>query len=133
MPFFERLARSLFAPAAQGDLGARGERAAADFLRRKGSRILGRNWRCEGGEIDLIARDGPWLVFVEVKTRRGEHVSPEEQVHGHKRNRLNHAADVYLVRYRGNPPPARFDVVAVVWPEAGDPLIRHYPHAFAEG
>lgn len=129
--FLERLTRLLLSPASPDTLGARGERAAARFLRRKGLRIIERNWRCNGGEVDLIARDGHWLVFVEVKTRRGEFVRPEEQVHSFKETRLRHAADVYLARYRGDPPPARFDVVAVLWPEgARHPEIRHEERAF---
>lgn len=131
MPFLEAIARWMLAPKGSDTLGTRGERAAGRYLKSKGYRIIERNWRCDGGEVDLIARDGRWLVFVEVKTRRGEHVRPEEQVHSFKENRLRHAADVYLTRFRGNPPPARFDVVAVVWPEGSrQPLIRHEPHAF---
>ena len=127
----ERLARWLLAPSAPDTLGARGERAAARYLRGKGYRILATNWRCDGGEVDIIARDGQWLVFVEVKTRRGEFVTPEEQVHSFKEGRLGHASDVYLMRYRGDPPPVRFDVVAVVWPEGEKrPTIRHIEHAF---
>lgn len=127
----ERLARWLISPAPSDTLGARGERAARRFLKGKGYRILANNWRCDGGEVDLIARDGQWLVFVEVKTRRGEFVTPEEQVHSHKEGRVRHAADVYLMRFRGDPPLVRFDVVAVVWPEgAKRPTIRHIEHAF---
>ncbi len=129
--FLERLVRWILTPRPKVTLGARGEREAERFLRRKGLRILHRNWRCEGGEVDLIAQDGRWLVFVEVKTRRGEHVRPEDQVHSFKENRLRHAADVYLARYRDDPPPLRFDVVAVVWPEGSRrPLIRHEERAF---
>ena len=131
MPFLEAIARWLLTrPAAT--LGAAGEREAARHLRRKGYRILARNWRCEGGEVDLIARDGPWVVFVEVKTRRsGDRVMPEEQVHAHKQGRLRHAAQVFLSRFRGEPPQVRFDVMAVVWPESSQaPEVRHHPHAF---
>ena len=131
MPFLERLARWFLEAKPSDRLGARGEREAERFLRRKGYRIVERNWRCDGGEVDLIARDGQWLVFLEVKTRRGEHVRPEDQIHSFKEGRLRHAADVYLTRYRGNPPPVRFDVVAIVWPaEDAPPVIRHEAHAF---
>src|SRR5687768_4083316 len=129
--FLERLARLFLASRPLNTLGARGEREAARFLKRKGLRIVERNWRCDGGEVDLIARDGHWLVFVEVKTRRGEFVRPEEQIHSFKEGRLRHAADVYLARYRGAEPAVRFDVVAVIWPEgARRPEIRHEEHAF---
>ena len=52
------------------NLGAAGEKAAAKYLRRRGYRIVARNYRCRGGEIDLIALDADTIVFVEVKTRR---------------------------------------------------------------
>ena len=134
MAFFEALARWLLPPpAARDTLGARGERAAERFLRRLGYRVIGRNWRCDGGEVDLIARDGRWLVFVEVKTRQADQrVRPEEQVHAHKQGRLRHAAAVYAARFRSDPPPVRFDVVSVVWPDgaAKPTAIRHEKHAF---
>ena len=128
--FFQRLAAWLTAPPPSSRLGARGEREAGKFLRKQGLRILERNWRCRGGEIDLVCMEGSVLVFVEVKTRRGEHVSPEEQVDPGKQKRFEHAVDVYLARFRGDPPAVRFDVVAVVWPEHGRPLVRHWPGAF---
>ncbi len=129
--FLERLARMLLAGKPDGSLGAAGERVAERYLRHKGYRTVARNWKCRGGEVDLIVRDGSCLVFVEVKTRRGEHVRPEEQVHSFKEGRLRHAADVYVTRFRGEPPAVRFDVVAVVWPEgAKEPEIRHEEHAF---
>ena len=71
--FFQRLAAWLTAPPPSSRLGARGEREAGKFLRKQGLRILERNWRCRGGEIDLVCMEGSVLVFVEVKTRRGEH------------------------------------------------------------
>ena len=127
----ERLARWFLSPTPSDSLGARGERAAARYLKRRGYRILATNWRCDGGEVDIIARDGQWLAFVEVKTRRGEHVTPEEQVHSFKEGRLRHAADVYLTRFRGDPPAVRCDVVAVLWPDGAQrPSIRHVAHAF---
>lgn len=128
--FLERIARWLTSPPASNRLGARGEREAAKFLRKQGLRVIERNWSCRGGEIDLICREGEVLVFVEVKTRRGEHVSPEEQVDLGKEKRFEHAVDVYLTRFRGEVPPVRFDVVAVVWPERGKPMVRHWRRAF---
>ena len=130
----ERLARWLTSPAPSDTLGACGERAAARFLKGKRYRILATNWRCDGGEVDIIARDGQWLVFVEVKTRRAEFVTPEEQVHSFKEGRVRHAADVYLARQRRRGADellVRFDIVAVVWLEgAKRPTIRHIEHAF---
>jgi putative endonuclease len=111
-------------------LGDRGENAAARFLRNLGYRILDRNFRCDGGEIDIIARDGPTLVFVEVKTREADEPTPEEQVNNPKRHRITKAAKIFLGRYGTPKPPARFDVVAVIWPSGRTPQIRHTPHAF---
>lgn len=112
-------------------LARQGEDAAAAFLRLKGFRIIARNFRCRMGEVDIIAREGDELVFVEVKTRREDHPTPEQQVNAEKQRKLVQLAKFYLSRYGRQPPPARFDVVAVVCPEDGHPpLIRHTPGAF---
>ncbi|MCS7033630.1 MAG: YraN family protein [Phycisphaerae bacterium] len=111
-------------------LGPRGENAAARYLRSKGYRILARNFRLNAGEIDIIARDGPTLVFVEVKTRADNRVAPEEQVDWHKQKQIMQVARVFLSRYGVPRPPARFDVVAVIWPPGCRPQIRHTTSAF---
>ncbi|HET6251767.1 MAG TPA: YraN family protein [Tepidisphaeraceae bacterium] len=111
-------------------MGDRGENVAARFLRNLGYRIIIRNFRCEAGEIDIIARDGKTLVFVEVKTRSYDEPSPEEQVHSSKQHQLTRVARIYLSRYGTPRPPARFDVIAIVWPEGREPIIRHITHAF---
>ena len=122
---------SLFKTAPPRDaLGDRGENQAARFLRGLGYKIIVRNFRCELGEIDIVARDGPTLVFVEVKTRVQDEPSPEDQVHEAKRHQLTRVAKIYLSRYGTPRPPARFDVVAIVWPSGSEPQIRHIPHAF---
>jgi putative endonuclease len=124
-------------PRQRDTLGDRGENVAARYLRNQGYRILTRNFRCPLGEIDIVARDGRTLVFCEVKTRTydkaddpGVGVAPEDQVNPVKQHQVCKAAKYYLSRYGTVPPPARFDVVAVVWPNNADPLIRHTPHAF---
>ena len=123
--------RNLVTQPAQGDsLGGRGENVAARFLRNRGFQIICRNYRCELGEIDIVARDGRTLVFVEVKTRTYDDPAPEDQVNAAKQHQLTKAARHYLSRYGVRQPPARFDVVAVVWPDGRDPQIRHTPHAF---
>jgi putative endonuclease len=111
-------------------LGDRGENVAARYLRNQGYRIIVRNFRCDLGEIDIVARDGSTLVFVEVKTRAYDEPTPEEQVHDGKQHQLTKAGRFYLSRYGTPQPPARFDVVAVVWPPGRDPQIRHTPNAF---
>jgi putative endonuclease len=108
----------------------RGETLAALFLRLKGYRIEVRNWRCTLGEIDIVAWDRDTLVFVEVKARTGISAgSPEVAVDQRKQGRLIMLAQAYLARRFGEPPPCRFDVVAV---EAGRPLprLRHLRAAF---
>ena len=94
-------------------MGSRGERRAARYLRWHGYRILARNFRAAGAEIDLVALDGETLVFVEVKTRRSEAAgSPLAAVDARKQARLRRAAEVYAVR-AGTQRPVRFDVVAI--------------------
>jgi putative endonuclease len=110
-------------------LGDEGERAAARHLRRRGLRVITRNYRTPRGEIDLIARDGDTLVFVEVKTRRAGH--PAEAVTPEKQRRLSLAALTFLRRFGLLEQRCRFDVVAVVWPDAvSPPAIDHIPNAF---
>ena len=110
-------------------LGDRGERAAARYLRRRGLRVLTRGYRVRSGEIDLIARDGETLVFVEVKSRRRG--VPAEAVDREKQRRITLAALHFLRKHRLLDVRSRFDIVAIVWPdERGDPQIEHIPDAF---
>lgn len=96
-------------------LGRRGENAAARYLRRHGYRILARNFRAAGAEIDLIAMEGDTLVFVEVKTRLGTGAgTPQEAVGEHKQRRIRRAAELYAVRHHAVEQPMRFDVVAIL-------------------
>jgi putative endonuclease len=123
--------QSLFRGTPERDaLGQRGENVAARYLRNSGYTIIVRNFRCNLGEIDIIAKDGKTLVFVEVKTRTVDDPTPEDQVNTVKRHQLTKAAKLYLTRYGTPQPAARFDVVAIVWPEGREPQIRHTPHAF---
>src|SRR5262245_50813639 len=111
-------------------LGERGENIAARHLRNLGYKVILRNFRCDLGEIDIVARDGKTLVFVEVKTRAYDDPTPEEQVNAVKQNQITKAAKFYLSRYGSPQPEARFDVVAIVWPRDGNPKIRHTESAF---
>jgi putative endonuclease len=111
-------------------LGEGGENAAARYLRGLGYRIIERNFECELGEVDIIARDGRTLVFVEVKTREEGDPAPEDQVNPNKQHQLTKAARVYLSRYGSPQPPARFDVVGIIWPPGQNPQIRHTIDAF---
>lgn len=106
-------------------LGAFGERVAASYLRELGMVVLARNWRCRFGEIDLVARDGSTLVICEVKTRVGaSHGTPLEAITGHKATRLRRLAAHWLEVHDVEPPAVRIDVVSVVVPTKGAPVVE---------
>lgn len=113
--------------------GVWGERQAERFLLAKGYRILGRRVRVSvRDELDLVARDGEVLVFVEVKTRKTEAFGrPAEAVDRGKRHTVSRAAVRYLQRLKYPRVNFRFDVVEVVG-EEGDlaPVVRHIENAF---
>ena len=88
--------------------GAAAEALAAQFLQARGIRIVERNYRCRGGEIDIIAREGSTLVFVEVRLRRS--TPSAASITPTKRRRLSFAARHYLGRL-GREPPCRFDAI----------------------
>ena len=99
-------------------LGQRGERAAERYLRRLGYKIVARRERGPLGELDLVAVDGRTVVFVEVKTRRSHDAGhPAEAVGAEKQRRLTRLALAYLKRHDLLEYTARFDVVAVTWPD----------------
>jgi len=112
-------------------LGQRGEEAAARHLLSLGFVILERRFRTRAGEIDLIARDGDTLVFVEVKARSSLACGrPAEAVDGRKRGRIARAASLYLARHGDGEAPCRFDVVEVL-EEPGSPArVRLIRNAF---
>ncbi len=115
-----------------GPLGDRGEKIALDFLKQAGFRIIQTNYVCPIGEIDIIAADGDVLVFVEVKTRRSDvENDPEESVNWHKRRKLTQVARHFIAHKNAHNMTARFDVVAIVMPESGKPVITHFVEAFA--
>ncbi len=94
--------------------GAEGETLATAFLHARGYTILGRNFRCAAGEIDVIALDARTIVFGEVRTRRGyAHGSALDSVTSAKQRQVVRVAGYYLARHRLHAHPVRFDVVAV--------------------
>ncbi|NPU84889.1 MAG: YraN family protein [Syntrophaceae bacterium] len=100
--------------------GALGEDLAAAHLKKAGYEILVRNYRCAAGEMDIIARDGDVLVFVEVKTRRsGTFGEPEESVGPAKQRRLTRISLQYLNRQGLQDEKCRFDVVSVKMESSG--------------
>jgi len=93
--------------------GGAAEEAAARFLARQGLEIVARNFRTRLGEIDLVAREGPTLVFVEVRMRSGEGFGgARASVDARKQRRIVAAARQFLSRLGGEP-PCRFDVITV--------------------
>jgi putative endonuclease len=111
-------------------LGRWGEEEAARFLRRLGMTIVERNLRTPVGEIDIIARQGKTLVFVEVKTRRSDAFgTPQEAVGPTKQRQIIRAAQWYLGDGKGRGLQPRFDVVAVRAGSKG-PCVEHIVNAF---
>jgi putative endonuclease len=96
-------------------LGQRGEEIAAGYLREQGYTILARNWRCPAGEVDIVAREGETLAFVEVRTRRrgGRLGTPEESVTPRKQARMVEVAQTYLQEAGLGDVAWRLDVVAI--------------------
>jgi len=120
--------QSLVAPKS---LGRRGEEAAARYLKRLGYVIVARGHRDNIGEIDLVAVDGRTIVFIEVKTRTTHDAGhPADAVDQAKQRRLTRLALSYLKRHDLLECKARFDVVAVTWPDRGRPQIEHFKNAF---
>jgi putative endonuclease len=109
--------------------GGAAERAAVEYLRRRGFRPVVTNHRNPGGEIDLVALDGDTLCFVEIKARsRIEYGGGAAAVDARKRRRLCRAAEVYLA-FHPHAGPCRFDVVSLDR-EGGEWRVTHYPNAF---
>lgn len=114
-------------------LGRAGERRAWRHLRRTGLRLIARNWRCELGELDLIARTGDTVVIIEVRSTGTDEPfagAPEHTVGPDKQRRLARLAQAWLQRSDWKPEAVRFDVVAVHrrgWLRWD---VRHYPNAF---
>ncbi|MGW7241196.1 YraN family protein [Streptomyces sp. NPDC054804] len=113
---------------ARSALGRYGETLAARRLTEAGLTILERNWRCgRSGEIDIVARDGDVLVVCEVKTRRaGFFEHPMAGVTREKAERLRGLAEHWIHVHGGAPPGGvRIDVVGVLLPQRGAPVVEH--------
>ncbi len=113
------------------DLGRRGEKEAAAYLRRQGFQILEQGYRYGRGEIDLIASEAETLVFIEVKTRFVSASStPEEAVTLLKQKQIRRIAQAYLYNKSLEDIPCRFDVLALQYAPDFGFQIRHYRDAF---
>jgi putative endonuclease len=121
---------------AKDAVGRFGEQVAADHLESAGLRVIARNWRCRDGELDIIARDGSELVFVEVKTRSSLRFgTPAEAVDWAKAARIRRLALQWMAsdRDRGDGTywtSVRFDVICILRRASGTPDVQHLTGAF---
>ena len=119
------------AGSANKPLGDRGEQLAADHLARAGWRVLARNFRIGRKEIDLVARRGEVVAFVEVKTRGGlGYGHPLEAVTWKKRREIQQVAAGWIERFGQDGDVYRFDAVSVLVPAGGEPVIDHVEDAW---
>jgi putative endonuclease len=110
-------------------LGKLGEDLAAGYLERRGWTILGRNVRTAAGEIDLLARDGEALVFLEVRTRSSrDYGTPEESITPAKRERLERCALTYLTAHAEPDRDWRIDLIAIELSRGRVSRLEHYEH-----
>lgn len=116
-------------------LGNRGEDIAWRELERRGYALIARHFRTRAGEIDIIARDGDTLVFVEVRTRSSDQAgTAAESVTRRKRDQIGRMAAAYLGTHGTSPEPCRFDVVTVEFADGAEqPEVTLYPAAFELG
>jgi len=112
-------------------LGQEGEDVACAYLREKKYVIVARRYRMFRGEIDIIARDGPTLVFVEVKARADESFGrPEEAVTPGKQRQIRKIARGYLLDNPAGDIACRFDVISILFGDRDTPRIEHFVDAF---
>jgi putative endonuclease len=104
------------------ETGILGEKIASDYLKKRGYRILEANYRCREGEIDLVARNKDYLVFIEVRTKRSlAFGTPEESITAAKREKLRTVAAHYQQNHDSLPQLWRIDVVAIELDKRGKP------------
>lgn len=110
--------------------GQRGEQLAAEHLQRQGYTIIGTNWHCKHGEIDIIAHLESTFVFVEVRSRHAETTEPSfESITPHKHKKMVAAANAYLTAHHLENANWRIDVIAVAIPRSGQPIIEQVEDA----
>lgn len=109
-------------------IGDWGEEIAADFIQKQGLKIREKNFRCKIGEIDIIAEESEYLVFVEVKYRKDlSHGYPREAVNYYKQKTISKVALWYMKKYNLWKQPCRFDVLEILgyYPDLKITLIRN--------
>jgi putative endonuclease len=116
----------------RNEIGAYGERVAADWLRSRRIRILARNFKGpRRGEVDIVARDGKLLLFVEVKTRRKDSkIRPLDAVDKSKQALIERGANAWLKQLGTRNLPWRFDVIEVYVEDGEKPVVNHVRDAF---
>lgn len=113
------------------DTGRAGEDQAVALLEAKGYVVLDRNYRFMRGEIDIVAFDDPFIVFVEVKKRTDDTFGrPEEHVKPAQKKKLYETAGFWLHERRMEGVPVRFDIVAILEKSGAEPELTHYKFAF---
>lgn len=111
--------------AAHNELGKWGEDLAADYLQRKGYTIIERDWKSGRRDLDIVAKNGNVIVFVEVKTRRNSlYGQPEEAVDYRKLQSLQQAINHYI-KFRHISQEVRFDIISIVGTIGAEPDIQH--------
>ncbi|MEI8196561.1 MAG: YraN family protein [Phycisphaerae bacterium] len=134
VPYLRTLLSRWFRGYALADpLGRRAEDLAARYVRRQlHMRVLARNVRCPGGELDIIALTGTTLAFIEVRALTDTSlIRPEETLGPDKRFFLMRSARWFIRTRRLQQFQPRGDLIAIVWPRGGRPEVRHYPNAWA--
>ena len=121
------------AKAAHLRVGRTGEMCAAKVLRAEKCVVLTTNYRCPAGEIDIVARDGETLVFVEVKTRRGKLIpgsSPGDNLSANQKKRIIRASSYYLAEIDRPSCRCRYDLIEVLAGRFGPRSIKHWRGCF---
>lgn len=117
------------------ELGSLGEKLVQVFLKKRGYKILDKNFRTKWGEIDIIAEKKNGFVFIEVKTiRKKNGFSPEDEITPQKKRQLLKMTQIYLSSKKISPEtPCQIDILAVeIPPDSREPEIRHYENAIED-
>ena len=114
------------------EVGAKGEKLAVKFLKRKGYKIVQRNYTCKLGEIDIVARQDGTVIFVEVKTRRTQEFGPPQSaITAAKKKQISRVALWYVKEKKFMDQSCRFDVIGITFsPESRKPRVEHIENAF---
>jgi len=110
--------------------GREGEELACKFISELGYQILERNYQYGHGEIDIIAKDGDTIVFIEVKYRKSlEYGNPEDSITKNKKHQIRKTAEAYIYEKNINEQTCRIDVISILHLPNQEPIINHYINA----